>query len=58
MQSSHFINSSCRQIVFLEMNSRLHMDHLSTVMDNVMLGCRDIFNVLNQQVMNVATNGG
>lgn len=40
----------CEQIVFLEMNSRLHEDHLSSVMDHVMAGCKDIFNVLNQQV--------
>ncbi|GFO20692.1 exosome complex component rrp41-like [Plakobranchus ocellatus] len=40
----------CEQIVFLEMNSRLHEDHLSGVMDHVMVGCKDIFNVLNQQV--------
>ncbi|KAI8790746.1 exosome complex component RRP41 [Biomphalaria glabrata] len=38
------------QIVFIEMNSRLHEDHLSRVMDQVMNGCKDIFNILNQQV--------
>ncbi|XP_059177224.1 exosome complex component RRP41-like [Physella acuta] len=40
----------CDQIVFIEMNSRLHEDYLSPVMDQVMAGCKDIFNILNQQV--------
>uniref|UniRef100_A0A0B6ZLM2 Putative exosome complex component RRP41 n=1 Tax=Arion vulgaris TaxID=1028688 RepID=A0A0B6ZLM2_9EUPU len=40
----------CEQIVFLEMNSRLHEDHLPSVMDQIMTGCRDIFHVLNQKV--------
>ena len=38
------------QIVFLEMNSRLHEDNLSSVLDIAVKGCKDIHDVLNQAV--------
>lgn len=39
-----------QQIVFLEMNSRLHEDNLSAVMDRAVAGCTDVFNVLDTAV--------
>jgi exosome complex component RRP41 len=39
-----------KQIVFLEMNSRLHEDHLSAVMDKAVEGCTDVFHVLDAAV--------
>ena len=39
-----------RQIVFLEMNARLHEDNLSAVMDRALAGCSDIFTVLDAAV--------
>lgn len=38
------------QIVFLEMNARLHEDNLSPVLDMAVKGCKDIHNVLDQAV--------
>ncbi|KAL4234845.1 Exosome complex component RRP41 [Mactra antiquata] len=38
------------QIVFLEMNSRLHEDNLSHVLDMAVKGCKDIHDVLDQAV--------
>nr|KAG5703045.1 hypothetical protein BaRGS_016206 [Batillaria attramentaria] len=38
------------QVVFLEMNSRLHEDNLSKTMDSAIAGCRDIFQILDRAV--------
>ncbi|XP_067651717.1 exosome complex component RRP41-like [Haliotis asinina] len=38
------------QIVFLEMNSRLHEDNLNKVLDQAMKGCKDIYQVINTAV--------
>lgn len=38
------------QIVFLEMNARLHEDNLSPVLDMAVKGCKDIHSVLDQAV--------
>lgn len=38
------------QIVFLEMNARLHEDNLSPVLDLAVKGCKDIHDVLDQAV--------
>ena len=38
------------QIVFLEMNSRLHEDNLSSVLDLAVKGCKDIHDVLDRAV--------
>lgn len=38
------------RIVFVEMNSRLHEDNLSAVMDRAMSGCKDIFQILDRAV--------
>ena len=39
-----------QNIVFLEMNSRLHEDHLSAVMDKAVAGCTDVFQILDMAV--------
>ena len=39
-----------KQIVFLEMNSRLHEDNLSSVMDCAIEGCTDVYHVLDNAV--------
>ena len=38
------------QIVFLEMNARLHEDNLSPVLDLAVKGCKDIHDILDQAV--------
>lgn len=38
------------QIVFLEMNARLHEDNLSPVLDMAVKGCKDIHDVLDRAV--------
>lgn len=38
------------QIVFLEMNARVHEDHLSKVLDAAMKGCKDIYAILDRSV--------
>jgi len=43
------------QIVFLEMNSRLHEDNLSSVLDLAVKGCKDIHDVLDQAVRDHVT---
>ncbi|XP_076454684.1 exosome complex component RRP41-like [Babylonia areolata] len=52
-----------RNIVFLEMNSRLHEDHLSAVMERAVAGCADVYHVLDTAVRDyvgetAATFGG
>jgi exosome complex component RRP41 len=34
------------QIVFLEMNGRIHEDNLSKVIDTAMKGCKDVYTIL------------
>ncbi|KAJ8303524.1 hypothetical protein KUTeg_019920 [Tegillarca granosa] len=38
------------QIVFLEMNSRLHEDNLSKVVDTAVKGCKDVYQILDTAV--------
>jgi len=38
------------QIVFLQINGRLHEDHVPKVIDMGMKGCRDVHTVLTQTV--------
>lgn len=38
------------QIVFLQINGRIHEDHVSKVSDMCMKGCRDIHNVLDNTI--------
>ena len=38
------------QIVLLEMNGRLHEDHLSKVLDTAVKGCKDVYAVLDASV--------
>ncbi len=38
------------QIVFLEMNGRLHEDHLNKVLDKAIEGSKDIYNILDRSV--------
>ena len=38
------------QIVFLEINGRLHEDHLSKVLDTATKGCKDVYNILDRTV--------
>lgn len=38
------------QIVFLEMNGRLHEDHLDKVLDTAVQGCKDVHNILDKAV--------
>lgn len=38
------------QIVFLEMNGRLHEDNLSKVVDMAVKGCKDVYGVLDRTV--------
>lgn len=38
------------QIVFLQVNGRLHEDHLSKVIDVGMKGCKDVHDVMNEKV--------
>jgi exosome complex component RRP41 len=40
------------EMVFLEMNGRLHEDHLSKVIDIAMKGCKDVHDVLDRAVRN------
>ena len=38
------------QIVFMEMNGKLHEDHLEKVIDTAMVGCSDVYDILDQSV--------
>lgn len=38
------------QIVFLQINGRIHEDHMSKVIDMGMKGCRDVHAVLDRTV--------
>lgn len=38
------------QIVLLEMNGRLHEDHLSKVLDTAVKGCKDVYSILDAAV--------
>ena len=38
------------QIVFLEMNGRLHEDHLEKVMDTAVQGCKNVHDILDKAV--------
>ena len=40
------------EIVFLEMNSRLHQDQLFDVLDTATAGCKDVHQILEQCVRN------
>ena len=44
------------QIVFLEMNARLHEDHLSTVLDTATKGCKDVYAILDTIVRDHITD--
>ena len=44
------------QIVFLEMNSRLHEDNLDKVLSQAMKGCKDIYQVLDRAVRSHVSN--
>ncbi len=43
------------QIVFLEINGRLHEDHLSKVLDIATKGCRDVYSILDRTVRDHVT---
>lgn len=43
------------QIVFLEINGRLHEDHLSKVLDVAQKGCKDIYSILDRTVRDHVT---
>ena len=43
------------QIVFLEINGRLHEDHLSKVLDTATKGCKDVYNILGRTVRDHVT---
>ena len=36
------------QIVFIEMNGRLHEDHLSKMVDTATRGCKDVYGILDR----------
>lgn len=38
------------QIIFLEMNGRLHEDHLTAVMDRAIAGCKDVYHIVDRVV--------
>ena len=46
------------QIVLLEMSHRFHLDHLSSVMDVALAGCRDISAILDTVVRKHVANTG
>ena len=46
------------QIVLLEMSHRFHLDHLSSVMDVALAGCRDISAILDGVVRKHVANTG
>ena len=46
------------QIVLLEMSHRFHLDHLSSVMDVALAGCRDISSILDTVVRKHVANTG
>lgn len=44
------------EIVLLESSSRMHIDHLEKMIDSAMVGCKDIYAILNKYVKeNVAS---
>ena len=38
------------QMVFLQMNARVHEDHLSKVLDTAMKGCKDVYAIIDRSV--------
>jgi exosome complex component RRP41 len=38
------------QIVLLESASRMHVDHLQKMIDSAMVGCKDIYAILNKYI--------
>ena len=38
------------QIVLLESSSRMHVDHLDKMIDSAMVGCKDIYAIVNKYV--------
>lgn len=38
------------EMVFIEMNGRLHEDHLSKVIDTAVKGCKDVHDILDRAV--------
>ena len=43
------------QMVFIEMNGRLHEDHLSKVIDTAVKGCKDVHDILDRAVRSHVT---
>ena len=43
------------QIVLVEMNGRLHEDHLNNIMDVATQGCQDVYNILDRAVRDHVT---
>jgi len=46
------------QVVLVQMTSRLHINHLETVMDTAVKGCKDIFDIMERSVRDHATQLG